>query len=67
MNDIAGQHSLCAVHHEERCISSSAVGRGPQPPEYGVKFLHPGFSDSFKDRTSLGLMLLIIRPVARLT
>ena len=41
MNDVAGQNGLCAVHHEEWCVSGSAIGRGPQPPEYGVELLNP--------------------------
>ena len=40
MNNIAGQNSLCAIHHEERCVSGSAVGHGPQPLEYGVELLN---------------------------
>ena len=40
MNDVAGQYRLCAVHHKEWCVSGRAIGRGPQPPEYGIEFLN---------------------------
>ena len=67
MNDIAGQDGHCAVHHEERCVSGHAIGCGPQPPEYGVELLNPVFIRLLRDPTSLGLMPLIIRPLARST
>ena len=41
MNNVAGQDNLCAVHHEEWCVSGGAIRRGPQPPEYGVELLDP--------------------------
>ena len=41
VNNIAGQYGLYAIHHEERCVSGSTVGHGPQPPEYGVELLNP--------------------------
>ena len=40
MNYVAGQNRLCAVHHKERCVSGSAIWRGPQPLEYGVELLY---------------------------
>ena len=40
MNDVAGQNGLCAVHHEEWRVSGSAIGRGPQPPEYRDELLN---------------------------
>ena len=43
MNNVAGSDSLCAVHHKEGCVSGRAIGRGPQPPEYGIEFLDPVF------------------------
>ena len=43
MNDVAGQNGLCTIHHEEWYVSGSAIGRGPQPPEYGVELLYPVF------------------------
>ena len=41
MDNIAGQDSLCVVHHEEQCVSGRAIVRGPQPPEYEVELLNP--------------------------
>ena len=41
VNNVARQDRLRAVHHEERCISGFAIGRGPQPPEYEIEFLNP--------------------------
>ena len=41
MNYVAGKNYLCAVHHEEWCVSGGAIRRGPQPPVYGVELLYP--------------------------
>ena len=65
MNYIAGQNCLCAIYHKEWRKSGSTIWRGPQPPEYGVELLYPVLS--LRDRTSLGLMPLMIRPFARST
>ena len=46
MDNIIGQDGLWAVHHEEWCVSGRAIGRGPQPPEYGVELLDPVASDA---------------------
>ena len=67
MNDVAGQNCLCAVYHKKWCESGSTVRRCPQPPEYGVELLDPVRVRLVSDRTSLGLMPLIIRPFARST
>ena len=40
MNYVTGQNCLCAVHHEEWCVSGGAIRRDPQPPEYGVELLY---------------------------
>ena len=67
MNYVAGQDCLCTVYHKKWCESGSAIRRGLQPPEYGVKLLYQCMLDSVRDRTNLGLMPLMIRPFARST
>ena len=67
MNDITGKYRLCAVHHEKGVYPVERLGvvRSPQSTESSSST--QCVSDSFKDRTSLGLMPLIIRPFARST
>ena len=65
MNYVAGQNRLCAVHHKEGCVSGSTIRRGPQPQSTESSSSTQCVLDSFKDRTNLGLMPLMIRPFAR--
>ena len=67
MNYVAGQYRLCAVHHKNGVypVVQFGVVRSPQSTELSSST--QCVSDFVRDRTSLGLMLLIIRPFARST
>ena len=64
MNDVAGQNCFYAVYHKKWCESGSTVRlvRSPQSTESSSST--QCVSDFVRDRTSLGLMPLIIRPFA---
>ena len=66
MNYVAGQNRLCTVYHKEWCVSGSAIRRGPQPQSTESSSSTQCVLDSFRDRTSLGLMPLMIQDICRL-
>ena len=67
MNDVAGQNCFCAVYHKNGVnpVVRLGVVRSPQSTESSSST--QCVSDFVSDRTSLGLMPLIIRPFARST
>ncbi len=67
MNNVTGQHSLCIVNVKKAVYPVVRLGvvRSPQSMESSSST--QCLSDSFKDRTSLGLTPLIIRLLARST
>ena len=67
MNYVTGQDCLCAVHHKNGVypVLRFGVVHGPQITESSSST--QCVSDSVKERTSLGLMPLIIRSLARST
>ena len=67
MNDIAGQYCICAVQHKNGVYLVVRFGVVRRPRSTESSSSTQCVSDSFKDHTILGLMLLIIRPFARST
>ena len=67
MNYVAGQNCFCAVYHKNGVnpVVQLGVVRSPQSTESSSST--QCVSDFVSDRTSLGLMPLIIRPFARST
>ena len=67
MNDVAGQNCLCAVYHKNgvNLVVRFGVVRSPQSTESSSST--QCVLDSLRDRTSVGLMPLMIRPFARST
>ena len=67
MNYVAGQNCFCAVYHKNGVnpVVRLGVVRSPQSMESSSST--QCVSDFVRDRTSLGLMPLIIRPFARST
>ena len=67
MNYVAGQNCFCAVYHKNGVnpVVWLGVVRSPQSTESSSST--QCVLDSLRDRTSLGLMLLMIRPFARST
>ena len=67
MNDVAGQNCFCTVYHKNGVnpVVRLGVVRSPQSTESSSST--QCVLDFVRDRTSLGLMPLIMRPFARST
>ena len=67
MNYVTGQDCLCVVHHKNDVYPVVRFGVVRSPHSMESSSSTQCVLDSFKDRTNLGLMPLMIRPFARST